>query len=230
MIKTIIRILFKEDLLRKTSLWLIAVAVLVSGMLVTSCGSKEKKTSGGSTTAPTPSLSTASNPQQDYTRPYLSDEKMTNFIASLKEERNPFELIFKEGGQAQGLADLKDRLEDYNAFGRKYGFQDYGDYMAVWGRITVGEMLLWSDSMKESTVKMYEDNIKNAEEELKNPSLDPEMKKMYEDQIADSKKSLEDMQKEKKDDSSLNAADLELVKKYKAQIDQETEKYKKKAN
>jgi hypothetical protein len=225
MIKTIIKILFKEDLLRKTSLWLMVVAVLASGMLVTSCGSKEKATSGGS--APAPSATMATNPQQDYTRPYLNDEKMSNFIASLKEERNPFELVFKEGGQTQGLADLKDHLEDYNAFARKYGFQDYGDYMAVWGRITVGELLLWSDSMKDSTVKMYENNIKNAEEALKNPNLDPEMKKMYEDQIADGKKSLEDMQKEKKDDSSLNAADLELVKKYKDQIDQESEKYKK---
>jgi hypothetical protein len=213
--------------LRKTSLWLMAAAVLASGLLVISCGSKEKTTSGGSTPAVTRSPATAKNPQQDYTLAYLNDEKMTNFIASLKEERNPFEVIFKEGGQGQGLADLKDRLDEYNAFARKYGFQDYGDYMAVWGRITVGELLLWSDSMKDSTVKMYENNIQNAEEALKNPSLDPEMKKMYEDQIADSKKSLEDMHQEKKEDSSLNAADLELVKKYKDQIDRESEKYKK---
>jgi hypothetical protein len=206
---------------------MIVVAVLASGLLFFACGGKDKAASTENASAPGPSASASGNPIQDYKIPYLDDEKMNAFLSSLKEERNPFELMFKEGGGAPGLTDIQDRLEDYNAFARKYGFKDYADYMAVWGRITVAELEMWGESMSQGTVKMYEDTIKNAEEALKKPDLDPEMKKMYEEQISNSRTSLEDL-KNQKSESGISAADMEMVKKYKAQIDQETAKYKQK--
>ena len=214
--------------MKKTSLGLAALVILASGLIFISCGSKEKPAAGEPGTSTLTPSGPAKSAQQDYTQPYLTDEKMTKFIASLKEERNPFELIFKEGGQ--GLGDIQDRLQEYNAYAEKYGFQDYSDYISVWGRITVGEMMLWSESLNESSLKSMLDSIARAEEELKKPDLNPEMKKIYEDQIVSYKKSIADMQSEKKDESSLNAADLELVKKYKPELDQATEKYKKQTN
>ena len=214
--------------MKKTSLGLTALVILASGLVFISCGSKEKTTAGEPGTKSLTPSGPAKSAQQDYTQPYLTDEKMTKFVASMKEERNPFELIFKESGQ--GLGDIQDRLEEYNAYAKKYGFQDYSDYISVWGRITVGEMMLWSESMNESSIKSMQDSIARAEEELKKPDLNPEMKKIYEDQIVNYKKSIADMQSEKKDESSLNAADLELVKKYKPELDQAAEKYKKQTN
>jgi len=169
----------------------------------------------------------AKSAAQDYTQPYLTDERMKNFIASMKEEHNPFEMVFKEGGQMRSLSDLRERMEEYNEFARKYGFKDYEDYITVWGRITVGEIMLFAEESQKSTVKSFEDSIKNAEEELKKPDIAPEMKKMYEEQISSYKESLEEM-KSGKEQESLNAADLELVKKYKAEIEAASQKYKQK--
>ncbi len=214
--------------MKKTSLGLTALIILASGLAFLSCGSKEKPAAGEPGTSTMTPSGPAKSAQQDYTRPYLTEEKMAKFIASMKEERNPFELIFKEGGQ--GLGDIQDRLPEYNAYAQKYGFQDYSDYISVWGRITVGEMMLWSESLNASSIKSMQDSIARAEEELKKPDLDPEMKKIYEDQIVGYKKSIADMQGEKKDESSLNVADLELVKKYKPGLDQAAEKYKKQTN
>ena len=108
------------------------------------------------------------------------------------------------------------RIDEFNSFARKYGFQDYQDYTGVWGRITVGEMQIWG-------AKTFEDMISGAQAELKKPDLAPEMRKVYEDQITTAQKGLDDMNKKS---SSLNAADMELIKKYKDQIDAAQKKYK----
>ena len=151
----------------------------------------------------------------DYSKPYLTDEKMQQFLASMKEEHNPLELMFKPGGQAQNPAALGDRIAEFNSFARKYGFQGYQDYTGVWGRITVGEMQIWG-------AKTFEDMISGAQAELKKPDLAPEMRKIYEDQITTAQKGLDDMNKKS---SSLNADDMGLVKKYKDQIDAAEKKY-----
>ena len=164
------------------------------------------------------------NAQNDYTKPYLTDEKMTKFIESLQESVNPFEVLFKQGGQMRSMSEVTARAEEFNGFARKYGFADYGDYMAVWGRIMVGDMLVASEEMTKGTIKMMEESIRTAEENLKKPDLNAEMRKIYEDQITSSKSSIEEFKKT--DTSGLNEADLALVKKYKAQIDEATKKYK----
>ncbi len=98
--------------------------------------------------------------------------------------------------------------------------------MAVWGRITVGQMLIAAEEMNKSSIEWMQKSVATAEENLKKPDLSPEMKSMYEEQLASSKKSLEDMQKPDTSDSSLNADDLALVVKFKAQIEEATKKFK----
>jgi hypothetical protein len=162
--------------------------------------------------------------QNDYAKPYLTDAKMAKFIESLQEDVNPFEVLFK-GGQMMKMSDIEKRAQEYNGFARKYGFADFGDYMAVWGRIMVGDMMIASEKMTKDMIKGMEDSIRIAEEQLKKPDLNAEMKTIYEDQIKSAKTSIEDMSKPG-DTSGLNAEDLALVAKYKAQIDEATKKYK----
>lgn len=205
------------------------LVVLAAMALVMSfaCGKKtgaEKAVSASPQAAETVAPSNANAPN-DYKIPYLTDEKMTKFLESLREDVNPFEVLFK-GGQTMNMSDLEKRAQEYNGFARKYGFADFGEYMAVWGRIMVGDMMIASDQMMKSSIKGMEDNIRIAEENLKKPDLSADMRSIYEEQIKNAKSSIEEFQKPA-DTSDLNAEDLALVAKYKAQIDEATKKYKK---
>lgn len=211
------------------------VLVLVAGLALVmsfACGKKSgaekafsaaKDAAKGAAATVAPSGAGAPN---DYTKPYLTDEKMTKFIESMKEDVNPFEVLFK-GGQMMDMRDIEKRAQEYNGFAQKYGFADFGDYMAVWGRIMVGDMMIASEKMTKDMIKGMEDSIRNAEEQLKKPDLSADMRTMYEEQIKNAKTSIEDMNKPS-DTSGLNAEDLALVAKYKAQIDEATQKYTKK--
>jgi len=185
--------------------------LLIGSGLAMSCQSSKPT----STSVVSPVAHASQSVANDYSKPYLTDEKMQQFLASMKEEHNPLELMFKPGGQAQNPAALGDRIAEFNSFARKYGFQGYQDYTGVWGRITVGEMQIWG-------AKTFEDMISGAQAELKKPDLAPEMRKIYEDQITTAQKGLDDMNKKS---SSLNADDMGLVKKYKDQIDAAEKKY-----
>jgi len=165
-----------------------------------------------------------SNAQNDYSQPYLTDEKMVKFIGSLQEDVNPFEVLFKQGGQMRSMSDMGAKAEAFSAFARKYGFADYADYTVVWGRIMVGDMLIASEQMTKDTIKTLEESIRSAEENLKKPDLSAEMRTIYEDQITSGKSSIEEFKKS--DTSGLNEADLALVAKYKAQIDEATKRFK----
>jgi hypothetical protein len=194
--------------------------LLLAAMVTASCNSKQT-TSSGLFSSPVRANETAN----DYTKPYLTEEKMTQFLASMKEEHNPFEVIFKEGGGMRNPVDFASRLEEFNSFARKYGFQDYQDYSAVWGRIMAGQMQIWAaDMMKEST-QSFQKMISDAQADLKKPNLSPEQRKMDEEQIANAQKTIDDLNKSNSN-SALTAADMELVKKYKDQIEQAQKKYK----
>ena len=191
------------------------------------CGKKtgaEKAVSAAPQAAETVVPSNA-NVQNDYKKAYLTDEKMTKFLESLREDVNPFEVLFK-GGQTMNMSDLEKRAKEYNGFAQKYGFADFGEYMAVWGRIMVGDMMIASEQMTKSSIKGMEDSIRIAEENLKKPDLSADMRSIYEEQIKNAKSSIEEFKKPA-DTSDLNAEDLALVAKYKAQIDEATKKYKK---
>lgn len=207
-----------------------ALAVLVLVMSV-ACGKKsgaEKAFSAAKDAAQEAAggavVPSSASAQNDYAKPYLTEEKMAKFIESLKEDVNPFDVLFK-GGQMMNMRDIEKRAQEYNSFAQKYGFADFGDYMAVWGRIMVGDMMIAGEKMKKDMIKGMEDSIKSAEEQLQKPDLNAEMKTIYEEQIKSSQASIEEFQKP--DESpGLNAEDLALVAKYKDQIDEATKKYK----
>jgi len=186
--------------------------LLLALLFAMSCQSSKPTSSSAAPSLPATRAASAAN---DYTKPYLTDDKMQKFLSSMQEEHNPLELIFKPGGQMQNPGSMNERIDEFNSFAHKYGFQDYQDYTSVWSRITAGEMQLWG-------AKTFEDMISGAHAELKKPDLAPEMRKVYEDQIISSQKALDDLNKKS---TSVNAADMELVKKYKDQIEAARKKY-----
>lgn len=197
-----------------------AVAALLACAALSSCTSKPGGSAGMFSS--NPQAAAAAN---DYTKPYLTDDRVNKFIASMKEEHNPFELIFKPGGQLQNPTDLASRMDEFNSFARKYGFQDYQDYTAVWGRIMAGEMQIWGAQMMQDSAQTFQKMITDAQADLKKPNLSPESRQMDEEQIANAQKAIDEMNKSSAK-SALNSADFELVKKYKDQIDAAQKKYK----
>ena len=209
----------------------IVFALLVLG--AASCGKKQEpdasKAAGSAAGQPAGQLAAAA-PKQDFSKPYLTDDNVQRFIASMKEARNPFGFIFKDRGEVRDLSDLKARVEELNAFARKHGFKDYEDYITVSARITMAMMLQATDAMTKGitdmTKGMHDQMLKQAEEALKQPNLDPEMRKMYQEQVESSKKALAEAGKETggieaaRNEGVLNDADLAIIKKHKAQLDQ----------
>ena len=164
----------------------------------------------------------AANVARDYRVAYLTDDKIQRFIQSMGEAQNPFEAMFTKAGAVGGIPGEVAALD---AFSRKYGFQGYQDYMAVWGRIMVGEMTIMTEGMKKDIRDSTQKNIQNAQDQLKNPNLSPEMRKVYEQQVASGQQELQNM--DKPSPSSLNDNDLALVRKYQPQIDAASQKYSK---
>lgn len=164
-----------------------------------------------------PARTSAATAANDYSKPYLTDDKMQQFLASMKEEYNPLELLFKKGGAMRNPATMSERIDEFNAFARKYGFQDYQDYTAVWGRIMAGQMQIFGQ-------ETFQNMITSAQAELKKPNVAPEMQKVYQEQIASAQKGLDDMNNNSSR-SAVNSADMELVKKYKDQIEAAQKKY-----
>jgi len=126
------------------------VCALIALLVVIACGKKQGTTTSTQTASETAArateMATSNDPIRDYKVAYLTDEKMEKFIESMKEEMNPFDVVFK-GGQTKSFSAMKNVIEKFNTFARKYGFKGYEDYTAVWGRITVGDMLIASQEM-----------------------------------------------------------------------------------
>ena len=195
------------------------VALTVAGLVSiagTGCGKKESPRP-----APSGSSPSAANPapkaRDSYSVPALSDEKMAKFLASMQEEKNPLEFVFKPGGGMRNLAEMKVKETEFNAYAHKYGFQDVNEYIDTWGRITVGQMQIGAAKMFQSMAASTEKSIQHAQEQLKKPDLSAEQRQMYTEQIELGRKSLADLTKTGV--NSLNAPDLALVEKYTPQIE-----------
>ena len=76
----------------KTPTVVITVALLLVGILITTSCQSSKPASAAM--MPSPAGRATQTPANDYSKPYLTDEKMQKFLASKKEEHNPLELIF----------------------------------------------------------------------------------------------------------------------------------------
>lgn len=190
--------------------------LILAGLFCVSCNKS-------SSSAPQP-FTTASNvAAHDYTQPYLTGEKIQKFLQSMSEGQNPFEYLFAPGNRTATPADLATRMAALDAFARKYGFQGYQDYVAVWGRIVAGQVTIMADGMKQSARDIAEKSIQSAQEQLKNPNLSADMRKVYEQQIEGAKTSLQQLDQPSR--NALNANDLALVKKYSPQITEASRKY-----
>lgn len=206
----------KQDRVKKMRN-LSCVVVGAALALVSGCSLK-----GPSITEPT--RQQTSEALSDYKKPYLTDDKMNKFIATLKDDKNPFETIFKRGATPFNPFAVKERLEEFNSWSRGRGFEGYEDYLAVWGRIMVGQMQIVAGESKKGLKESMEKTIAAAEEALKQPGITPEMKTMYEEQIKSAKTTMAEMDKANMD-SALNADDQALVAKYNSQIQEALKKW-----
>jgi hypothetical protein len=112
---------------------------------------------------------------------------------------------------------VKEKLEEFNAFARKHGFRDFDEYSAVWGRVFVGRMQLAAEASRRRMLESTERSLREAEEQLRQPGLSPEMKEVYESQVQANRELLERLRRP--DPSSLNEADLALVRKFLPEIE-----------
>lgn len=200
----------------KQTLTLAALALLAA-----SCG----KQSTSSFVAPvSPGAVHAKNALNDYSKPYLTDDKVQKLINSMQEGKNPFDFLFGKSGKAANLATLATAAPELDAFSRRYGFNGYEDYMAVWGRVVAGEAAMMAEDMMKGARQSMQQTIETAQAELKKSDLSPEMRSMYEQQISGAQKSLDEMNKSNSR-STLNDSDLALVEKYKDQIEAAEKKY-----
>ena len=198
--------------------------LLVVAAVVLACASCGKQ-SGSSFVAPSsPGPVRAKSALDDYSKPYLTDDKVQKLINSMQEGKNPFDFLFGTSGKAANLTNLITAVPELEAFSRKYGFDGYEDYMTVWGRIAAGEATLMAEDMLKGARQSMQESIQSAQAQLQKPDVSADMRKMYEEQIAGAQKSLDDMDKPNSA-SSLNAADLELYKKYKDEIAAAEKKY-----
>ena len=139
-------------------------------VLVAACVACNKSSTSGPQSMGTASQQAAA---RDYTKPYLTDDKIQKFIQSMGEAQNPFDKMFASAMTTPGQ--VPGEVAALDAFARKYGFQGYQDYINVWGRIVVGQMTIMAEGMKKGVREMTEKNIQNAEEQLKNPNLSPDI-------------------------------------------------------
>jgi len=200
------------------------ISLILACLVTVACKSGQTGSASGMFSAASAKVPVDNPAVSDYAKPYLTDDKMNKLLASMKEDHNPLEFMFKDKGPTN-LLTVGTRLEEFNSYARKYGFQDYQDYTAVWGRVTVGQMQIWGAEMMKQTTQGFQKSIADAQADLKKPNLSPEQRKFDEEQIASMQKAIDDMN-QSSSKSELNAADMELVKKYKDQIEQAQKKFK----
>jgi hypothetical protein len=183
-------------------------AVLAATVLVAGCRGDARSPS-------TPSADAA--PIVDPTKAYLTDDKMTRFVDSMRAEANPFDFLFRMNSgdeAAKPHAQLgSERLAQLDGFARKFGLAGAEEYFQIWTRIMLAEM----SELAESARQMGDEAAALLEKRLQRPDL-PETERQ------DLQKQLEQVKErfaaEDVRGATLNSADLEVVRKYKGDIDE----------
>lgn len=194
----------------------------LSGVLIllvaASCG-KEGGGNGpqGGSGAAGPIAASGRNPRDDYSKPYLTDQKVEKLLVAMKDGDNPLKSALGAAGMLSARGNYKADMEKLDATARKYGFEGFEDYAAVWGRVTVAQMEVWGKKLATESTEMFKKSIASAEASLKDPGLSPEMREMYESQITGYREALQGMQGVEK--SQLSEADMAVYNKYAAQIE-----------
>ena len=70
--------------------------LLLALLFAMSCQSSKPTSSSAVPSLPATRATSAAN---DYSKPYLTDNKMQKFLASMQEEHNPLELIFNQAAR-----------------------------------------------------------------------------------------------------------------------------------
>ena len=183
---------------------------------------------GTPASAPAPAAAAAAgNPdpgsqEHAYDKPALTEAKIQGYIQSAKDGHSMFEAAGAAAGALQGsgsIASAGSIVDQQEALAKKYGFTSFADYMDTAGRIMLAEASLGAAASMEQMRAMLVQTIASSEKQLADPALAAEMKASLTEALADTKKSLAEMDADAKSGDHLNAADLELFKKFKVDIE-----------
>jgi hypothetical protein len=178
--------------------------------------------SGGSESGSKAASSESLKPWEDTSKPYLSDQKMGDFISSLKAENSPFDEISK--GTVTPL-NASGKMNAFEAAAKKHGFASGEEYFGAWMRINSANTLVMQEESNRSLIKMQEESIKTAQEALKRPDLTAEMREAYENQVKGAQEAIQAMNQPV--EGGLNAQDLATFKKHKAAFEEAMKKWTK---
>lgn len=191
------------------------VTAVAMGLLLVSC---TKSTDEGSSAGGSPGGAGSEDPLEDYSKPYLTEAKVTRLLDSMKDE-DGFARIAEKLSQPVGWRGVMGQAKELDAFARRYEFKDFQEYVAVWGRVWMGwGQEIGGQAMNEGRAYLSK-SIEEAEAALKKPDLTPEMREMYEAQIAAAKEAIDDMEAQKSDQDALSEKDMAIVRKLRPQIE-----------
>ena len=176
-----------------------------------SSSSSEDGGGGGSNASANPA--DPQKPWEDPAKPYLTEKKMGDFVASLKDPKTPFDAF------AKGLTafNAEGRMAEFEASAKRHGFESADEYMGAWMRIMGASTQVQMDESIEGIVKGQEDALKTAEEALKKPDLTPEMKELYQNQAQGARQAIEAYKQPR--DGGVNAQDIATFKKHRAEFE-----------
>ena len=176
-----------------------SIALLSAACLfLASCG---KEGGSGSGAAGGGSGSTASAPEADLTKPYLTDAKVQGVLKVIQEKPE----FWKEYAKGWNPLTVKGKMAELDAYAKKQGFADFQDYVNSSTRVMTGLGVVAMEKAQVDMAKAFEKAQADA---------DPETKKMLEEQA----KAMQGISGTA-DAPKLNDADRKLVEKYWSQFE-----------
>jgi hypothetical protein len=164
-------------------------------------------------------------PVVDPTKPYLTDERMSFFVQSMRADGNPFDFLFRMNVPEDAQRDPatagvfgSERLARLDTFAREFGLAGAEEYFQIWTRVMLADMTELAEAGRE----MGDEMAKALELRLQRPSLPEEERRDLEKQLAlvKEKFAAEDVR-----GSALNSADLDVVRRFKPQIEEALKKW-----
>lgn len=145
-------------------------------------------------------------PVFDPAQPYLTDEKMARFVDSMKADDNPFAVMFRTeaGTMPAPTGELGARM---TSFAQTFGL-GVDEYFHIWTRIMLAEMAELAEAARSVAV----DGAKVLEQRLQRQDIDDAQRRELEELLRRTREKAGQAQ-------LLNPADIEIVRRYKPEID-----------
>jgi hypothetical protein len=167
--------------------------IAVAGLALAGCGRSGDRGSAGGAGADAAAAEAAADPS----KPWLTEGKMEGMVRSLQERPE----FFRDYGKGVNAWNVQGKVNELNAFAKKYGFRDFQDYSVTLGRIIIAK----------SQVNMEAARVEAQKEmEKQKSSASPEAQKAMEEAF----KNLS-----AQPGPQVNDADTKLVEKYWPQFD-----------